>query len=238
MERKSLPPLAIMKRQSAIAGHSPPSRVDKRPSARHTRARRPVGRSNTGVLPAGRIVSATALAMLMLYLGGVHTICVNHAFVQPLKTVHLRGVLRHGVGGVASRGRRTAMLPLTMQTALSPSLEGPILVTGASGRTGRIVVKELLGRGQKVRAMLRDVGGAEAGRLAGMGAEVVCGDVCKFKQVVDSMEGCSACIACHGSERPSKPLKDVAYKLWDPLSVFLGIRHVWACNSTAPPCIP
>lgn len=97
---------------------------------------------------------------------------------------------------------------------------GPLLVTGASGRTGRLVVKELVGRGHDVRALVRDEAGSS--KLADSGAYVVMGDVCKFDELVAAMEGCRACIVCHGSERPTKPVKDMMYKLWDPESVFIG----------------
>lgn len=116
-------------------------------------------------------------------------------------------------GAAASRGEAGTLCGLRMEG-------GPLLVTGASGRTGRLVVKELVGRGHDVKALVRSEAGASS--LANSGATVVRGDVCKFDELVAAMEGCRACIACHGSERPTKPVKDMMYKIWDPESVFIG----------------
>jgi uncharacterized protein YbjT (DUF2867 family) len=52
-----------------------------------------------------------------------------------------------------------------------------ILVTGATGKQGGAVARELLARGHKVRAMTRKVEGPEARELAKLGAEVVAGDL-------------------------------------------------------------
>ena len=50
-----------------------------------------------------------------------------------------------------------------------------ILVTGATGRTGSEVVKELIAKGEQVRALVRDPERAEA--IRGPGVELVVGDV-------------------------------------------------------------
>jgi len=126
-------------------------------------------------------------------------------------------------------GGRLRALPPSMQ-AESQGERGRVLVTGASGRTGRLVVQELLRRGERVRAMVRDT--EEAARPPSSstdppfpsleGAEVVRGDVARFSDVESAIQGCRACVACHGSERPTNYLKDSAYKMWDPLGIFLG----------------
>jgi uncharacterized protein YbjT (DUF2867 family) len=51
------------------------------------------------------------------------------------------------------------------------------LVTGATGRQGGAVVRELLARGCHVHAMTRDPGSAGAQALDGLGAELVTGDL-------------------------------------------------------------
>ncbi|MBU6396400.1 MAG: NmrA family NAD(P)-binding protein [Sphingomonadales bacterium] len=65
-----------------------------------------------------------------------------------------------------------------------------ILVTGATGKTGRAVVDELLNNGAKVRAMVhrRD---ARAAALERAGAEVVTGDLFDFDSVEDALKGVS-----------------------------------------------
>ena len=52
-----------------------------------------------------------------------------------------------------------------------------VLVTGATGRQGGAVARELLAKGHKVRALTRRPDGAEARNLARLGAEVVAGDL-------------------------------------------------------------
>ena len=54
---------------------------------------------------------------------------------------------------------------------------GPILVTGATGRQGRAVVRHLLARGASVRALTRDPDSARARDLAQQGVELVAGDM-------------------------------------------------------------
>jgi hypothetical protein len=58
------------------------------------------------------------------------------------------------------------------------------------------------------------------------------GDVCQFGELVGAMAGCSACVSCQWTERPSS-LKDVAFKLWDPSNEFLG-----AWGPTKPDPLP
>jgi dihydroflavonol-4-reductase len=50
-----------------------------------------------------------------------------------------------------------------------------ILVTGATGHIGNVLVRELLGRGQRVRALVRSAGTPPA--LAGLEVEIVRGDI-------------------------------------------------------------
>jgi NAD(P)H dehydrogenase (quinone) len=63
-----------------------------------------------------------------------------------------------------------------------------ILVTGATGKTGRETVKLLLDRGQAVRALVHreDDRAADLGKL---GAEIVLGDLLDFESVRAAMEG-------------------------------------------------
>ena len=63
-----------------------------------------------------------------------------------------------------------------------------ILVTGATGKTGKETVKLLLERGQAVRALVhRD--DERAAALRNMGAEIVLGDLLDFESVRAAMEG-------------------------------------------------
>ncbi len=64
-----------------------------------------------------------------------------------------------------------------------------ILVTGATGKQGRAVARELLARGYRVRAMTRKPEGEEAQVLAGLGAEIVRGDLDDAASLARAVEG-------------------------------------------------
>lgn len=59
----------------------------------------------------------------------------------------------------------------------TPSLLDPVLVTGATGTHGGAVVRALLAAGRRVRALTRDPRADRARQLAGLGAELVAGDL-------------------------------------------------------------
>ncbi len=93
-----------------------------------------------------------------------------------------------------------------------------------------MVVEELLRRGLSVRAMTRNISSSNADILRSLAnrAEgggtlyLVEGDVTKFPTVLSAMEGCGACISCHGDRRFTNPVKDLMFKIWDPTNEFLG----------------
>ena len=63
-----------------------------------------------------------------------------------------------------------------------------VLVTGAGGFVGRHVVRELSANGERVRALVRDVRGAEA--LSGLDCELVRGDVTDPASLRAAVRGC------------------------------------------------
>jgi dihydroflavonol-4-reductase len=69
-----------------------------------------------------------------------------------------------------------------------------VLVTGATGLAGANICALLVGRGDAVRALARAT--ADTGPLAGLGVEVVTGDVTDADAVVRAAEGCDAAIHC------------------------------------------
>jgi hypothetical protein len=113
---------------------------------------------------------------------------------------------------------------------MSETSNRPVLVVGATGGIGRLVVEELLRRGLSVRAMTRNISSSNADILRSLAnrAEgggtlyLVEGDVTKFPTVLSAMEGCGACISCHGDRRFTNPVKDLMFKIWDPTNEFLG----------------
>ena len=67
-------------------------------------------------------------------------------------------------------------------------IRGKVLVTGATGDTGRATVEELLARGHQVRAMAHGEDDRSK-RLQGRGVEVVFGDLLDFGQVRSALNG-------------------------------------------------
>ena len=96
---------------------------------------------------------------------------------------------------------------------------GPILVTGATGNTGRAIVDALVERGAPVRAMVRT--GADRGKLQA-GVEVV---------VADFNETAAVAAALDGAERaylvtPSSAQAEEQQKRFADLAAKAGTRHL------------
>ncbi|MGY6530885.1 MAG: SDR family oxidoreductase [Cyanobacterium sp.] len=72
-----------------------------------------------------------------------------------------------------------------------------ILVAGATGQTGRRIVKELVEKGMDVRALVRDE--AKAKEILAPSVEVVVGDVLKPATLDTAMEGCDVVICATGA---------------------------------------
>lgn len=70
-------------------------------------------------------------------------------------------------------------------------MENKILITGATGATGRSAVKKLLEMGIPVRAMVHNID-ERSQRLEDMGAEIVLGDLQSFDDVTNALKGISA----------------------------------------------
>ena len=80
----------------------------------------------------------------------------------------------------------------------------PVAVIGATGKVGRLAVKELVEKGYPVRVLLRSatIGDSVAASLTTMpGVESVQGDVNDASSVRLLLQGCSACLAVHGAGR-------------------------------------
>jgi dihydroflavonol-4-reductase len=81
-----------------------------------------------------------------------------------------------------------------------------ILVTGGNGFIGRVVVRRLVERGDRVVAVLRDPERSDA--LVDMGVELRPGDLGKTNQIVDAMRGSDAAIHLAGSYRVGIPASE------------------------------
>ncbi|BBZ40819.1 NAD-dependent epimerase/dehydratase family protein [Mycobacterium conspicuum] len=69
-----------------------------------------------------------------------------------------------------------------------------IFVTGATGQTGGNVCEQLIARGDRVRALVRDPG--EAAALSGIGVELIQGDIRDADDVLRAAKGADAAIHC------------------------------------------
>jgi NAD(P)H dehydrogenase (quinone) len=63
-----------------------------------------------------------------------------------------------------------------------------ILVTGATGKTGRVVVAELLNAGYPVRAIVHREDGRSA-RLKAQGAEIAVAEMTDVERIADALTG-------------------------------------------------
>jgi NAD(P)H dehydrogenase (quinone) len=70
-----------------------------------------------------------------------------------------------------------------------------ILVTGATGKTGRVVVDELLKAGHPVRAMVRREDG-RSDRLKARGAEIAVADMSDVERVIEAMKDVQGAYYC------------------------------------------
>jgi len=70
-----------------------------------------------------------------------------------------------------------------------------IIVTGATGKTGNVVVTELLKEGYLVRALVRREDGRSA-RLKGQGAEIAVADVSDAERVADALKDVQRAYYC------------------------------------------
>lgn len=75
-----------------------------------------------------------------------------------------------------------------------------ILVVGATGQLGSLVVRRLRADGEPVRAMVRDL--LSAGDLAATGAELVVADLCIPETLDAALDGVTAVVATANSVAP------------------------------------
>ncbi|MFD5216510.1 NmrA family NAD(P)-binding protein [Streptomyces tendae] len=73
-----------------------------------------------------------------------------------------------------------------------PTSSAPVLVTGATGRQGGATARALLASGVPVRALVRDPSTQRAAAVAGLGAELVAGDLDDRDSVVRAAAGARA----------------------------------------------
>jgi len=112
--------------------------------------------------------------------------------------------------------------------------EGPVLLLGATGRTGRLVLGQLLERGIEVRAIVRSAGRLPPGTRAHPGLTVIEADLLSLspEELGDRLEGCAAVLSCLGHTIDLRgilgPPRDLVER---------AVRHVHcAVAALRPPC--
>ncbi|MFN4293382.1 MAG: SDR family oxidoreductase [Thermoflexales bacterium] len=109
-----------------------------------------------------------------------------------------------------------------------------VLVVGASGRTGRRVVKALRRHGFRVRAMIRDAAAREL--VAGEGVEVFVGDVTREEDARRALDGATYVVSALGSKGATDAvhIELIEYTTIAELAQLAqeaGIRHFVLCSS-------
>ncbi|WP_329131058.1 NAD(P)-dependent oxidoreductase [Streptomyces sp. NBC_01476] len=115
-----------------------------------------------------------------------------------------------------------------------------VAVTGASGKTGRVVVADLLAHGHEVLAVDIVAGPGDRERMAELGAPLLCADLTDYGQTVDALQDADTVI--HLANIPAPGLFPAAHTLNANLAmnnnVFLAAaqnklsRVVWASSET------
>ncbi|CAM9128472.1 unnamed protein product [Discosporangium mesarthrocarpum] len=111
-----------------------------------------------------------------------------------------------------------------------------VLVVGATGETGRVVVRKLLLRGFRVRVLVRDLFSSTLD-LLGTGVKYAKGDLTNQKSIVDSVSGCDKVVFCAQARDPSEAemvefegLKNMVEAFQDQRVALYG--HVYSTKKT------
>jgi uncharacterized protein YbjT (DUF2867 family) len=114
----------------------------------------------------------------------------------------LAAVLVLGLGGAAPRARAAGLSPQALlEPAALPLLRGKtVLVAGASGRNGRVVLRQLKALGVRARGMTRDP--AEARREIGADFDWVEGDVTRPETLAAAVRGVDVVISAVATAMP------------------------------------
>jgi uncharacterized protein YbjT (DUF2867 family) len=104
--------------------------------------------------------------------------------------------------------------------------EKTILVTGATGRQGGAVARELLARGYRVRAMTRKPRSAKARALGKLGAEVVRGDFDDPTSLAQAVKGAWGAFSVQDSWEAGAEKEEVQGKRFAEICRSEGVQHL------------
>jgi uncharacterized protein YbjT (DUF2867 family) len=100
-----------------------------------------------------------------------------------------------------------------------------IVVTGATGRQGGAVARELLAAGRRVRAMTRRPDGAPAKALAALGAEIVTGDLDDPESLGRALEGAWGTYAVQNTWEAGVEKEEEQGKRYAEAARSVGVQH-------------
>jgi uncharacterized protein YbjT (DUF2867 family) len=100
-----------------------------------------------------------------------------------------------------------------------------ILVTGATGKQGGAVARELLARGYRVQALTRHPDGAAAQELAELGAKVVRGDLDDPVSLADAVKNAWGVFAVQNTWEAGVEKEEEQGKRFARISKEAGVRH-------------
>jgi uncharacterized protein YbjT (DUF2867 family) len=101
------------------------------------------------------------------------------------------------LANVCWAGEPTDKSPLSTSKSRTVDKKGLVLVVGAAGRTGRLVVRTLLENGFHVLAFVRDV--ERANKLLGSKVEYIKGDVREIESIKPALKGVTQMISAIGA---------------------------------------
>ncbi len=101
-----------------------------------------------------------------------------------------------------------------------------VLVTGATGKQGGAVARELLARGYQVRAMTRKPAGQEAQALAGLGAQVVQGNLDDPVSLSKAVEGVWGAFSVQNTWEAGVEREEEQGKRFARICKDVGVQHM------------
>lgn len=103
--------------------------------------------------------------------------------------------------------------------------QGPILITGATGKQGGAVARHMLAKGFKLRALTRKPEGAEAKALAQKGVEIVPGDLDDAASLERALTGVWGTFAVQNTWEAGVEKEEEQGKRFAHLARKAGVRH-------------
>ncbi len=112
------------------------------------------------------------------------------------------------------------MKTTTARADRGPAAQPTVLILGGTGRTGRLVVEQLLGRGATVRAIVRSADRLPSGCADDANLQVIEADILSLSddELRRHLRGCDAVVSCLGHPNNLKGVFGPPYDLVTPVA--------------------